>query len=478
MPDYLTKVIKLEILKPLSWVGGERDGQPCTWKELAAELRTVQYLSARIANQFISERYVESQVRRLPSSPDFEARKLAAINKALRESLIAEGKFTESQLAAYSTNGCLPSVVVDALRTNVIDPQISEANWRDVMAANSSVPSYKRRIPICIRCDKPKHPKIVAIDGEHTLDLGITVGSKIRIMLKTGRLDGSQKTILDRLCQPGSGHTQQTFQVSHNERRNKWFLACVFRFPPTVAPLDASIIVGADLGYSCPLFAAVSNDDHARIGRREFDPISQQVKRLQGQTIRRRRMVQNAGRDSFVADSARGGHGRKRRLKPLKRFEDKINNAYKTLNHQISRRLIDFAIQHNAGTIQIEDLGGLQQALTGTFLGQRWRYHELQEMIGYKAKEYGIEVKAVDAQFTSRRCSACGHINEAFTREYRDEHKPEGGGVTLFFCPACGAKDVDPDFNAAKNLSTPGIEKKIRLQCKRQGIATKGEDDA
>jgi IS605 OrfB family transposase len=267
-------------------------------------------------------------------------------------------------------------------------------------------------------------------------------------------------------------------QISHNERRNKWFLACVFRFPPSIKPLDKAIIIGADLGYSCPLFAAVSNNDHARIGRREFDPISRQLKQLQQQTIHRRRLVQNAGRDSFVADSARGGHGRKRRLKPMRRFEDKINNAYKTLNHQISRRLIAFALQHNAGTIQIEDLSGLQEQLTGTFLGERWRYHELQQMIAYKAKEYGIEVKAVDARFTSRRCSACGHINEVFTREYRDKHKPEGGGVTLFFCPSCGAKDVDPDFNAAKNLSTADIVKKIRSQCKLQGIATKDEGDA
>lgn len=478
MPEYLTKVIKLEILKPVKWVGGSRDGEACSWSELARTLRTIQYLSARVANQFISERYVETQIRRLPSSPDFVGRKMAAINKVLRETLISEGKFTEAELNAFSTNGCLPSVVIDALRTNIIDPQISGKNWREVMAANAAVPSYKRRIPVCIRCDKPVHKKIVTIDQDHALDLGVTVGSKIRIVLKTQRLDGSQRTTLEKLCTAGSGFTQQSFQVSHNELRNKWFLSCVFRFPPVQQPLDKSIIVGADLGYSCPLFAAVSNSEHARIGRRDFDAISQQVKRLQSQTLRRRRLVQNAGRDSFVEDTARGGHGRKRRLKPMKRFEDKINNAYKTLNHQISRRLIDFALRHNAGTIQIEDLTGLQEHLTGTFLGQRWRYHELQEMIAYKAKEHGIDVKPVEARFTSRRCSACGHINESFTRQYRDSNKPADGGVTMFACPSCGIGDVDPDFNAARNLCVADITNKIRAQCKKQGIQTKDEGDA
>jgi putative transposase len=478
MPDYLTKVIKLEILKPLAWVGGARDGEPCTWKELAKVLRDIQYLSARVANQFISERYAATQLQRLPSSPDFEGRKMAAINKALRESLVTEGNFSESQLNAYSTNGCLPAMVLDALRTNIIDPQITGKNWRDVMAANSAVPSFRRRIPVCFRGDKPKHKKIVRTENDHTLDLSITVGSKIRIVLKTQRLAGSQRAILDKLCEKGSGYTQRSFQISHNERRNKWFLACVFRFPPAARELDKSVIVGADLGYSCPLFAAVSNSEHARLGRRDFDALSQQVKRLQGQTIRRRRLIQNAGRDSFAAETARGGHGRKRRLKPMQRFEDKINNAYKTLNHQISRRLIDFALQHNAGTIQIEDLGGLQQQLTGTFLGERWRYFELQQMIAYKANEHGIDVNPVSAQYTSRRCSACGHINESFTRQYRDSNKPADGGVTPFACPSCGASGVDPDFNAARNLCVADITKKIRAQCKKQGIRVHDEEDS
>ena len=100
MPEYLTKVIKLEILKPEKWVGGDRDGQPCTWKELADTLRTIQYFSARIANHFISERYVESQLQRLPTGPKYEARNIAAINKALRESLIAEGRTSRHHWSA------------------------------------------------------------------------------------------------------------------------------------------------------------------------------------------------------------------------------------------------------------------------------------------------------------------------------------------------------------------------------------------
>ena len=242
------------------------------------------------------------------------------------------------------------------------------------------------------------------------------------------------------------------------------------RFPPEEKKLDPDVIVGADLGYSCPLFAAVSNSEHARIGRREFGPITEQVRRLQSQTIARRNQILRGGKDSFVKETNRGGHGRKRRMKPIEKLQSKIDNAYKTLNHQISRRIIDFAIQQGAGTIQIEDLGSIKDPLSGTYLGQRWRYSELQQFIKYKAEEKGINVVAVDAKYTSRRCSKCGHIYREFTRKYRDENKPEGGGVCMYKCPSCGY-EADPDYNAAKNLAEADIEKKIEQQCEVQGIS-------
>ena len=180
------------------------------------------------------------------------------------------------------------------------------------------------------------------MDGDHKLDLALTIGSKCRIVLRTGKIDRSQIAILDRLTTSASGWTQQTFQIPYNERRNKWFLSVVYRMPPITRNLDADIITGADLGYSYPLFTAVSNSKKVRIGRREFGPLTAQIRRLQSQTIARRNEVLRGGKDSFVKDSIRGGHGRKRRLKPIQRLEDKINNSHKTINHKISRRLIDF----------------------------------------------------------------------------------------------------------------------------------------
>ena len=141
------------------------------------------------------------------------------------------------------------------------------------------------------------------------------------------------------------------------------------------------------------------------------------------------------------------------------------------LNHQVSRRLIDFAVAQQAGTIQLEDLTGLKDGV-GTFLGQRWRYAELQQYIEYTAHEVGIAVKFVDPQFTSRRCSNCGFIDIKFDGDYRARNKPENG-VCQFNCPEGDADPLDPDFNAAKNLTVKRIDNIIQRQLRKQGLESR-----
>jgi hypothetical protein len=144
---YLTKVARYEILKPEKWVGGDKDGEDCTWSELGEVLRDIQYLEAKIANNFLSDRYVGSRQK------EYEARKISQINAEVRKQLLATNDWTEAKFNRFSKKGALPSSVTDSLKTAVIDPQISGENWKEVMNGNSSLPTYKRSLPICIRCD-------------------------------------------------------------------------------------------------------------------------------------------------------------------------------------------------------------------------------------------------------------------------------------------------------------------------------------
>ena len=166
--------------------------------------------------------------------------------------------------------------------------------------------------------------------------------------------------------------------------------------------------------------------------------------------------------------TARSGHGVKRKLQPTEKLRLKIDKSYTTLNHQLSAAVIDFARNHGAGTIQIEDLDGLRDQLTGTFLGLRWRYHQLQQFLAYKAEENKIALKKINPKYTSRRCSECGFINVDFDRSYRDSHGSPGK-VAKFACPEC-QYEADPDYNAARNIATLDIEERISVQSRRQGL--------
>lgn len=200
--------------------------------------------------------------------------------------------------------------------------------------------------------------------------------------------------------------------------------------------------------------------------------VSAQLKSLQSQTLRRIREVQSSGHDSFASEINRSGHGRKRRLKPLQRFHHKINNAYKTLNHQISRRFIDFAIQQGVGTIQLTHLSVTTDSTTALLLGDHWHYYELQEFIKSKAIEVGIAVALADPQHISNRCHKCGNINESFTRKYLEKTNRQVLVTASIFCADhnCGVTAVNPDLNAAKSFATKHIAQKIKRQRKKQGI--------
>jgi IS605 OrfB family transposase len=130
----------------------------------------------------------------------------------------------------------------------------------------------------------------------------------------------------------------------------------------------------------------------------------------------------------------------------LARLSGRENRFVLDRLHTISRRLVEEARSHDCSYIAVENLTHIRERMwNGNDRTRRqmhnWAFRELQEMVAYKAAEYGIRVEEIPPAFTSQTCSYCGHQSST----NRD------GETGWFECNECG-REYDGDYNAAKNI--------------------------
>ena len=129
--------------------------------------------------------------------------------------------------------------------------------------------------------------------------------------------------------------------------------------------------------------------------------------------------------------------------KHLKRVSGKERRFKSSVNHLISRRIVDKAIE-TTRAIVLENLKGIRQRIKvrRSQKGQyhKWAFSELIRFITYKARLAGIPVFFIDPRHTSQRCSHCGYTSRA-NRKSQSE----------FVCKSCGFS-LNADHNAALNL--------------------------
>ena len=187
---------------------------------------------------------------------------------------------------------------------------------------------------------------------------------------------------------------------------NSIILNLAIQVPEKSATLNNDSYVGVCLGITVPAVCALSNSKVARdIGKAEDFFIARQ--KIQAQHSKEQSRVR----------IAKGGHGRKKKLKALERFELREKNFASTYNHFVSRHIVDFAKNNNAKYIVMEawtkgdivddsvlddnkDASNLINNPKGTLKGKlvlrNWSYYQLQQYVEYKAKQYGIQVLYID----------------------------------------------------------------------------------
>ena len=142
---------------------------------------------------------------------------------------------------------------------------------------------------------------------------------------------------------------------------------------------------------------------------------------------------------------AKGTKSAKRHLRKLSK---KVNSFRRDVNHCISKQIVKSV--DPGSTIILEKLTGIRQT-TKLRKKQRtelnkWNFYQFEQFLKYKAEVKGVDIKYVNAKYTSQKCSKCFHIS-------RSNRKTQ----SQFLCKNC-SYECNADLNAAFNIRNNYLE--------------------
>ena len=348
----------------------------------------------------------------------------------------------------------LKSIMDTANTKNVAQTrQFVEKKWasdqKDVLSLKKSIPNFKLDIPINIHTESFK---IQETTNGYFIQCGLfnrtyqKENNVTRLNLRIGRIDRIKKSVLDNLI---SGSYKKGNAQIVEDKKGKWYIIISFSYEAKPKQLNNSRILGIALGIFNIVTMQIRDEN-----KKEWDRLSAKECIIHGTELAHFRQKTVARmRELLISSKLVGngkiGHGMRARTKSVDSLKEKITNFRDTINHKYSRYIIDFAVKHNCGIIQLEEFNGYN---TKEDLLKNWSYYDLQQKIIYKANEVGIIVLKINPYKTSQRCSKCGYINLDNTNCKKN--------LLQFKCISCGATENE-DINAAKNLSILGIDKII-----------------
>lgn len=308
-------------------------------------------------------------------------------------------------------------VHVDYIRLRSTNPHIDFGIYHEYDSLNDLVEAL----------NKEKEPKI-RIKFANNIVFKVVFGNKRQ---RTQELRSVFKNIFE------ENYIIQSSSIQFNKTGKKIILNLSLSIPKKEIKLDENVVVGVDLGLAIPAYCALNTNYFIKnpIGNKrdllfERTKIQNQKRRLQS---------------SLSCTS--GGHGRKKKLQKLDYHSNHEKEFVRTYNHMVSKRVVDFAVKHNAAYINLEDLSGFsEKEKNKRFILRNWSYYQLQQQIKYKADYYGITVRFIKPHYTSQTCSCCGN---------RDKNQRINQAEFICNNPKCKiyGKKLNADFNAARNIA-------------------------
>jgi putative transposase len=178
------------------------------------------------------------------------------------------------------------------------------------------------------------------------------------------------------------------------ERVNKKWYCYIKILKPDPQPFG-EYIMGIDLGIKVPAVAATS------AGKIKFFGNGRLIRYIcTSQTSRLSKLM------------------RKNDFRSIRKIDHKWGNRLLSIDHQISKSIIDFALKENIKTIILEDLSYIQKKSDAGKKISTWSYMRLKSLLEYKAHKNGIKVHTINPYNTSKKCPMCGRLNNCTSRVY------------------------------------------------------------
>ncbi|UJH91918.1 hypothetical protein VS868_06270 [Salinimicrobium sp. 3283s] len=337
-------------------------------KEAIGKLYQWQNRCFRAANMIVSHLYVQEMIKDFFYFSEGIKYKLADEKKDESGMLQRSRMNTTYRVVSNHFKGEIPTNILGNLNQTLIRTFLK--NRKEYGSGERSLMNFRRDIPIPFDMDGVKG--LCYIEEKKAFCFRL-----FSIPLKTylGK-DTDKHRLLERVV---TGETKLC--SSHIQLKDgKTFLLAVFEIEKDKHVLKPEVIAEASLSLEYPVIVKVGKT-RLTIGTRE-------------EFLYRRLAIQAARKRALAGVTyARSGKGRKRKTKALDKFENKEGNFVDSRLHLYSRKLIDFCIKHQAGTLILlnqQDKIGI--AKEEEFVLRNWSYYKLMTKIKYKAEKAGIEI--------------------------------------------------------------------------------------
>ncbi|MDP2812876.1 MAG: transposase [Erysipelotrichaceae bacterium] len=219
-----------------------------------------------------------------------------------------------------------------------------------------------------------------------TLDykLNLQVGQQSKLSIEF-YADDYQKELLSSGC---------LTSLKIEKKDKKW--VCYIKILKSDPQPYGEHVMGVDMGIKVPAVAATST------GKIRFFGNGRKVRYIcTSQTSRLSKLMKNNN------------------YRLIRKMDHKWGNRLLTIDHQISKSIIEFAIQEKISTITLENLAYIQKRIDSGKKISTWSYMRLKSFLEYKAQKHGIKIQMINPHNTSKRCPKCNRLNHSSKREYK-----------------------------------------------------------